>query len=29
VNQPAVTMPERFYLRSSLAEMAREITDGL
>lgn len=29
VNLPAVTMPERSYLRSSLAEMADEIRDGL
>jgi phage gpG-like protein len=29
VNLPAVTMPERSYLRSSLAEMAGEITEGL
>jgi phage gpG-like protein len=29
VNLPAVTMPERSYLRSSLEEMAEEITDGL
>jgi phage gpG-like protein len=29
VNLPAVTMPERSYLRSSLAEMADEITDAL
>ena len=29
VNLPAVTMPERSYLRSSLAEMAEEIADGL
>jgi phage gpG-like protein len=29
VNLPAVTMPERSYLRASLAEMAGEITDGL
>ena len=29
VNLPAVTMPERSYLRSSLAEMAGEIVEGL
>jgi phage gpG-like protein len=29
VNLPAVTMPERSYLRSSLAEMAEEIAEGL
>jgi phage gpG-like protein len=29
VDLPAVTMPERSYLRSSLAEMADEIRDGL
>jgi hypothetical protein len=29
VNLSAVTMPERSYLRSSLAEMAGEIRDGL
>jgi phage gpG-like protein len=29
VNLPAVTMPERSYMRSSLAEMADEIRDGL
>ena len=29
VNLPAVAMPERSYLRSSLAEMAGEIADGL
>ncbi len=29
VNLPAVTMPERSYLRSSLAEMAGEIRDEL
>jgi phage gpG-like protein len=29
VNVPAVTMPERSYMRSSLAEMADEITEGL
>jgi phage gpG-like protein len=29
VNLPAVTMPERSYLRSSLAEMADEIREGL
>lgn len=29
VNLPAVTMPERSYLRSSLAEMADEIADEL
>jgi phage gpG-like protein len=29
VNLPAVTLPERSYLRSSLAEMAGEIRDGL
>jgi phage gpG-like protein len=29
VNLPAVTMPERSYLRSSLAEMAGEISEGL
>ena len=29
VNLPAVAMPERSYLRSSLAEMADEIRDGL
>lgn len=29
VNLPAVTMPERSYLRSSLAEMAEEIGEGL
>jgi hypothetical protein len=29
VNLPAVTIPERSYLRSSLAEMAGEITEGL
>jgi phage gpG-like protein len=29
VNLPAVTMPERSYLRSSLAEMATEITGEL
>jgi phage gpG-like protein len=29
VNLPAVTMPERSYLRSSLAEMAGEIVGGL
>ena len=28
VNLPAVTMPERSYLRSSLAEMAGEIAEG-
>ena len=28
VNLPAVTMPERSYLRSSLAEMAGEIRKG-
>jgi hypothetical protein len=29
VNLPAVTLPERSYLRSSLAEMAGEIAEGL
>jgi phage gpG-like protein len=29
VNLPAVTMPERSYMRSSLAEMADEIREGL
>ena len=29
VNLPAITMPERSYLRSSLAEMADEIREGL
>jgi phage gpG-like protein len=29
VNLPAVTMPERSYLRSSLEEMAGEIAEGL
>jgi phage gpG-like protein len=29
VNLPAVTMPQRSYLRSSLAEMAGEIREGL
>jgi phage gpG-like protein len=29
VNLPAVTMPERSYLRASLAEMADEIREGL
>jgi phage gpG-like protein len=29
VNLPAVTIPERSYLRSSLGEMAEEITGGL
>jgi phage gpG-like protein len=29
VNLPAVTMPERSYLRSSLAEMANAIREGL
>jgi hypothetical protein len=29
VNLPAVTMPERSYLRASLAEMAGEIAEGL
>jgi phage gpG-like protein len=29
VNLPAVTIPERSYLRSSLAEMAEEVTQGL
>jgi hypothetical protein len=29
VELPAVTMPERSYLRSSLAEMADEIGQGL
>jgi phage gpG-like protein len=29
VNLPAVTMPERSYLRSSLAEMAGEIVEGM
>ncbi len=29
VNLPAVTMPERSYLRSSLAEMAGEIRDAM
>lgn len=29
VNLPAVTMPERSYLRSSLAEMAGQIAEGL
>jgi phage gpG-like protein len=29
VNLPAVTIPERSYLRSSLAEMAGEIAEGL
>lgn len=29
VNLPAVTMPERSYLRSSLAEMADQIREGL
>ena len=29
VNLPAVTMPERSYLRSSLAEMAEEIRAGM
>jgi hypothetical protein len=29
VNLSAVTMPERSYLRSSLAEMAGEIAEGL
>jgi hypothetical protein len=29
VNLPAVTMPERSYLRASLAEMGGEIREGL
>lgn len=29
VNLPAIAMPERSYMRSSLAEMADEIRDGL
>jgi len=29
VNLPAIVMPERSYMRSSLAEMADEIRDGL
>jgi phage gpG-like protein len=29
VNLPAVTLPERSYMRSSLTEMAQEIQDGL
>jgi hypothetical protein len=29
VNLPAVTLPERSYLRSSLAEMTGEIVEGL
>jgi hypothetical protein len=29
VNLQAITMPERSYMRSSLAEMADEIRDGL
>lgn len=29
VNLPAITIPERSYLRSSLAEMANDIRDGL
>jgi phage gpG-like protein len=29
VNLPAVTLPERSYLRSSLAEMTEEIAEGL
>ena len=29
VNLPTVTLPERSYLRSSLAEMAEEIAEGL
>jgi phage gpG-like protein len=29
VNLPAITMPERSYMRSSLAEMADEIREGL
>jgi phage gpG-like protein len=29
VNLPAITLPERSYMRSSLAEMADEIRDGL
>jgi phage gpG-like protein len=29
VNLPAIAMPERSYMRSSLAEMGDEITDGL
>jgi|SRR5579862_1393130 len=29
VNLPAIAMPERSYMRSSLAEMADEISDGL
>jgi phage gpG-like protein len=29
VNLPAITMPERSYMRSSLAEMVDEIRDGL
>jgi phage gpG-like protein len=29
VNLPAITMPERSYLRSALVEMADEIRDGL
>lgn len=29
VNMPAVTMPERSYLRSSLSEMADQIREGL
>ena len=29
VNLPAVTLPERSYLRSSLAEMTEEIVEGL
>ena len=29
VNLPAVTMPERSYMRSSLAEMADAIREGL
>ncbi|MGA2412661.1 MAG: phage virion morphogenesis protein [Candidatus Binataceae bacterium] len=29
INLPAITMPERSYMRSSLAEMADEIREGL
>jgi hypothetical protein len=29
VNLPAITMPERSYVRSALAEMADEIREGL
>ena len=29
VNLPAIAMPERSYMRASLAEMADEIRDGL